>query len=317
MSRLGSPSATSASTSCSRAVSDSISGSRPRFGAAGWRKRDHSFRQLGAIDQFEIRIGREPSSQRVELVGRAAAEEHSERHYPRSLGRSLTVTVTSTALRAANHRDRHRRADRVAAQTRHERLGILNRLAAEADDHVADQQAAAFGRTVRRHLADQQAGRLRSSRALPLGKRHRHRADAEKALLRAAFGRDLRRGRPRERCGNDHGRAANRERRDDAERAARRRRSARRRSTRRAATAECESRDRSSSARPVRSGPPTTAIGASVAMTPPLQVRPTATPRWPGFGSCAGASAGRLSPSTRTTVSPMLPMRPSTTPSAV
>ena len=37
-------------------------------------------------------------------------------------------------------------------------------------------------------------------------------------------------------------------------------------------------------------GPPTTATGAKAAITPPLQVRPTAIARWPGRGSSAGAS---------------------------
>jgi hypothetical protein len=36
-------------------------------------------------------------------------------------------------------------------------------------------------------------------------------------------------------------------------------------------------------ARPVRSGPPTTATGASVAMTPPLQVRPDGDAEMPGL----------------------------------
>ena len=47
------------------------------FAEAGRRRRDHSFRQLGAIDEFEIRIGQQPSTQRVEFIRRAAAEKHS------------------------------------------------------------------------------------------------------------------------------------------------------------------------------------------------------------------------------------------------
>ena len=85
---------------------------------------------------------------------------------------------------AADHRDGHGFADPVPAQSGDQRFGIVHRLAGEADDHVADQQAAVFRGAVGRDMADEQARCLCPAAALPLGQRDRQRADAEELLTR-------------------------------------------------------------------------------------------------------------------------------------
>ena len=65
-----------------------------------------------------------------------------------------------------------------------------------------------------------------------------------------------------------------------------------------------------SDVRPVRSGPPTTATEVRLAKTPPLQVRPTATARWPTRGSAAGRAGGTPRPGTRITARPVPGLRP-------
>ena len=67
----------------------------------------------------------------------------------------------------------------------------------------------------------------------------------------------------------------------------------------------------------MRSGPPTTDTGASAENRPPLQVRPTASAMCPARGSAAVVAGGAPSPGTRTAVSPVLALRPSTVPSKV
>ena len=57
-------------------------------------------------------------------------------------------------------------------------------------------------------------------------------------------------------------------------------------------------------ARLVRSGPPTTATLVTVAITPPLQVRPTAMARCPTRGSSAVGKGGAARLGTRTTARP-------------
>lgn len=58
------------------------------------RKTNHGIRHVGAIDQFEIRIRRQPSSQRVTLGGRAPAHKYSKRHcFPTSGQRPGKTTL--------------------------------------------------------------------------------------------------------------------------------------------------------------------------------------------------------------------------------
>ena len=135
---------------CSRVVSDSISGSVRRAGESS----NHSFRQLGAIDDLKIRIGREPSLVSASsssdarpltntvlaeaLVDRIGEKDSFDRsphrnHWGRSVGTArwrlrtrILLTLDSWTLadrhgyidgtRAANHRDRNGGADLVAAK---------------------------------------------------------------------------------------------------------------------------------------------------------------------------------------------------------
>ena len=186
ISRLGNPSATSASTSCSRVVNDSINGSARRAGGREITASASSARSTSSRFESAASLRRSASSSsdarplRNTLTGLVDRIGENDSFSPlphRShIGRSvettrwglrtcIPLTLDSWTLadhhgyidgiRAAKHRDRDRCTDRVPSQPRHERLGILHRLTAKADDHVADQEPARFRRTVRRHVADQ------------------------------------------------------------------------------------------------------------------------------------------------------------------
>ena len=97
----------------------------------------------------------------------SAAPRRKTRSYCRLDDRAVSLACASVRTladgygyihrrRAAQHRDRHRLADAIAAQSRHEILGLLDRFAVERDQHVADHQSRGIGGAVLRDLADQQ-----------------------------------------------------------------------------------------------------------------------------------------------------------------
>src|SRR5690349_13436805 len=94
---------------------------------------------------------------------------------------------------ATDHVDGHRLADAVAAEQRLEIVGVAERLAFEADEDVAEQQAALRGGAVGFHADDHQADLARPPGALAFGQLHRLAADAQvaaldRAVLRQALG---------------------------------------------------------------------------------------------------------------------------------
>ena len=250
ISRLDKPSASSASTSRSRAVSDSISGSPPHA-----RPAEPSFVEAGAdrtaaetqhsassARSTSLEIANRPraASQRVELALTRGREEHSERTItPELLGRSLTVTVTIDRIAAAQHRDRHRGTDLVAAQQCQQRSG--SSIASPSKPTITSPTSRpplSAGLSPATLLTSRPCV-LRSSGALSLGQRHRHRTDAEEALARAALARPSRAAAQASAAGMTTVVPRIADASDDAERAAVAVDQTRRRSARHAAAARC------------------------------------------------------------------------------
>ena len=182
-------------------------------------------------------------------------------------------------------------ADSVAAKQRHELLRLLHGWPSNATITSPDEQARGVGRTVVDDPRDQQAVLLRSPARWRSG-----RATAVDELIPTNPGacrplNDLMGRRPREADGHDDGRPADGGPGDNAQRTA---------------LAIDESTAGEAPCGPERDADHAIELRGSAraeraahhrdvgddAITPPLQVRPTATARWPTRGSSAVARAG-------------------------